>query len=127
MKLVFILCFSSLFSCQDDENPTFEKLSGQQFAGTFYGSTPFIKQSPIAVTLSFESNRFSGERENQVSPIICKGTYLITEQEIQFKNECTNEGVFKLSGAYSYKKSGDSLSIQRSDNGIMEAYQLIKK
>jgi hypothetical protein len=127
VKLVFILCISSLISCQDDENHTFEKLSGQLFTGTFYGSTPLTKQSPIAVTLSFESNRFSGESENQVSPIICEGTYLLTQQEIQFKNECTNEGVFKLSGTYSYKKSGDSLSIQRSYNGIMEVYQLIKR
>jgi len=126
-KVILILIFIILNSCKDQENTDFENLGSVAYSGTFYGSTPTTRHTPIEVTLYFSSNRFMGESENQYSPLICQGTYSLSDQEIQFKNECTNLATFKLDGTYSYHTSVDSLRLQRSENGMMELYVLKKK
>ena len=126
-KVILILSFIILNSCEDKENTDFENLGSVAYKGMFYGSTPTTRLAPIEVTLYFSSNRFLGESQNQYSPLICQGTYSLSGQEIQFKNECTNLSTFKLDGSYSYNPSVDSLRLQRSVNGIMELYVLKKK
>lgn len=126
-KVILILCFIILNSCEEKENTDFENLGSVPYKGMFYGSTPTTRHSPVEVTLYFSSNRFIGESENQYSPLICQGTYSFSGQEIQFKNECTNLATFKLDGTYSYNSSVDSLRLQRSENGITELYVLKKE
>jgi len=97
--------------------------------GTFYRSGPGIKYNASVVTIKFNNNTFEGSSTIENYPAICKGTFKISGQEVEFFNSCmwtaNFDWSFILSGKYKFNISNGKLLMARSyPNSVSDTYQL---
>lgn len=81
-KKIFIIAFLiTAFACNKNDN-TDSTLEGK-YVGIFERNNTNSK-----VELNFTNGAFSGESETVKFPAICNGIYTISENSIEFENQC---------------------------------------
>jgi hypothetical protein len=107
-------------------------------SGTYTGRflrVSMAYQGPVSVKINFSGKSFDGKAlDNNYPDNICRGTYQITGDSVNFKNECMSPPDFDrsliLSGKYRIYHVGDSLSISRMYPGTViysDTYSLKKE
>lgn len=119
--LIFVSILLMLFACNDDA------INNHRIDGDYIGT--FEKNGEnSAITLKFDNGTFTGTSEIQKFPAICKGTYVISNNLVNFKNECVWTAEFDwsliLSGEWNYNLEGKDLVLTNSNGSI---YNLTKK
>jgi hypothetical protein len=131
MKLVSFLLigFTVLFSCSDKENSQ-QPLAGD-YVGTFYRTRDNVKVLESAITLVFNNGEFSGGGANHQSPAVCRGTYSLGVNEVDFANQCFFTANFDwtliLSGKFTISETSEAIILSKeidSQNG--DFYELSK-
>ena len=130
--LLFFLLLMMVFtiSCTQNE-PDPVVLSGT-YTGSFTRISPNVDYRPSTVSLSFTGNKFSGSSSIEKYPAICKGTYMVGDDKIEFKNGCVwtadFEWTFILDGEFEWSVEGNELTITRRYNENMyDMYRLVKE
>ena len=123
--ILMILCVSCEYN---DVNKNTELAQGT-YKGQFVRSSPTAKYAPSNVTLTLTADRFIGKSDKAMYPAICRGTYKIEEQKIEFNNECARTAEFDLSnilsGEFNLSVDGSKLEMTRHHNGQTDHYKLI--
>ena len=109
----FIFAFLVLISCKNDEATEQIVIEDGIYIGTFQRRIVWAQSDTANVTLTFEANKWSGTSDRTKYPALCKGTYSIDGNTIQFENECAWTAEFDwtliLSGKYNIKINGNSI------------------
>ena len=83
------------------------------------------------MTLILDGNKFEGTSSIVKYPAICRGTFTLGGDEIEFRNGCAWTAEFDwsliLSGKFKFTKEGDEIVITKSDNGFFDIYRLKRK
>jgi hypothetical protein len=123
---IFLVVF---ISCQDDESINNKVLIQGTYKGQFFRVSPDANYEASNVTISFTSNRFSGESDVIKYPAICNGTYKINGQEIDFLNTCPWTAEFDwsyiLNGKFEFTINGNQLEMKKELNGVSDYYKLV--
>lgn len=125
LRLIFLLI---LVSCEYDSIDS-GPLQGV-YKGQFDRMLPAIDIAPSNVTLTLANGKFSGESDRAKFPAICKGSYKVVGQEIEFVNECVWTADFDwsliLSGKFQFHKDGRKLELTKnySPIGQIDTYHL---
>ena len=90
--------------------------------GTFIRTTPFAISKAANVSITFRDNNFEGASDKYRYPVICKGTFIVSGQEIEFTNTCgpwTADFDWSLiiSGKFKIIRTADSLELTRFFDG----------
>jgi hypothetical protein len=114
-------------SCHDD-SVTFELPDGT-YTGIFTRSNPHARFLTSTVVLTFNDHNFEGSSSIENYPSICKGSYKIIGNDIEFTDSCTwtadFDWSFILSGNFNISMSGAELLITRSYDGkVTDTYSL---
>lgn len=130
---ILLMAFSlALFSCEKDTD------SQETLTGTYTGTFQRIHNGaagPLSgVTLTFTTNGFSGGSDSSYYPAICKGTYSIEGNTVNFENSCVWPAHFDwtliLNGEYRIETNGDNLELRKYYNGTVQqedVYKLVKQ
>ncbi|WP_345006982.1 hypothetical protein [Snuella lapsa] len=103
------------FACDNNHDSVQSEINGE-YVGTFErdGNTS-------NVTLDFNNGIYSGESEVVKFPAICNGNYSISNNSIQFQNECIWTAEFDwtliLSDEWRYGLSGNTLILSKTNGG----------
>ena len=105
------------------------KFENSELIGTFYRTGPGIKYNASIVTIKIRNNTFEGTSKVQNYPAICKGTFKISGQEVEFFNSCqwtaNFDWSFILTGKYKFTIYDRKISMKRNyPNGVSDVYQL---
>ena len=126
---ILTLCvLTAMSACSDDDG------EGINIDGTYEGilgrSAPNIRYAPVAVKLTFNEGKFQGESDQEEFPATCEGTYKITNNRLEFNNDCTWStdfgSVVVPSGSFELEVAGDSLALTRKIGEFVERYQLTR-
>jgi hypothetical protein len=124
--LTFLLIL--LISCEDNDVNRNADFPLGTYTGQFIRSSPYRRTAASNVALSFTADEFSGNSDNTKYPAICKGTYKITGQEIEFTNNCAWTADFDwsyiLNGKFEITVNETQLEMTRFSNGQTDRYQL---
>jgi hypothetical protein len=123
----FLFVLLVLFSC--DKEKSF-KLDGP-YSGTFYRTRDGAKVLNSDVTLTVESNKFSGTSSNNNSPAICSGTFSTTEKEIDFLNGCMFtadfDGTLILNGKFKISEKAGEIVLSKEIDAQNGDFYVLKK
>ncbi|WP_017733640.1 hypothetical protein [Nafulsella turpanensis] len=122
--LLFIIC---MVSCEKEE-PEFKIVSGT-YTGYFFRIGPSVDYLPSEVTLEFNGNKFEGSSSIEKYPAICRGTFEISGNEIEFSNACPWTAEFDwtyiLGGKFEIFVEGTHLTLtRRYSNDLYDSYSL---
>lgn len=126
---VFVL-LATMFSCEKYEPKNVGPLDGT-YTGVFFRANPQANYQTADVTIVFDGNTFEGSSSIVKYPAICRGTYTLTGDEIEFTNLCVWTAEFDwtyiLNGKFKITKEGNQLRMTRNyDNATQHTYQLIQ-
>ncbi len=130
LLLILLVLFTS-FSCNtQDEMP--KGLENGTYIGYFGRSSPTEKYSAANVVLTLDNGNFTGSSAINYYPAICKGTYKIAGQEIEFSNGGAWTAQFDwsyiLEGKFKLEADGEKLRMSRGYAGtVSDIYVLTKK
>lgn len=117
-----------LISCENQSELALTELTLGTYKGHFTMSTQYAKYAPSKITLIFTTNGFLGEVDFNNNRAVCKGTYKITGQEIEFFNTCSETDEFYwtyvLNGKFELSVDAGQLEMRRYLNGGMYNYIL---
>jgi hypothetical protein len=105
-------------------------LSGT-YKGNFSRSSPLVKYASAEVTISFDDNSFEGTSNMIKYPAICRGTFSLSGNQIEFTNICAWTAEFDwsliLSGKYTFSINGDEIQFKRSYDEFNHDFYWLKK
>lgn len=105
-----------LSSCEDGEDFPLTKLEGT-YTGTFQRTSGTEVGEIANVTITFENNMWEGQSEKYRYPAICKGTYQIKGQIINFENQCMFTADFDwtliLDGDFEINQTTDTFTMTK--------------
>lgn len=131
-NLLFLLLVCGLSlnisGCDEPEIIGVDQLKGT-LTGYFIRSSPTTRYRPISVSINFTETAFEGTGEFDQFPAICKGTYILADNSIEFSNDCVWTADFDwtliLQGKWSIYGQDDKIIISRDHgNGLMDRYEL---
>lgn len=126
--IMTIIILFAFISCRNNSINRNVYLEIGTYDGKFIRSSPNAKYAPSNVTLIFTAERFSGESDKIKYPVICKGTYKVIGQEIEFNNECTsgNEGEWSsiLDGRLVLRVKGRTIEMTKHFGEYTDYYEL---
>ncbi|AFL83526.1 hypothetical protein Belba_0879 [Belliella baltica DSM 15883] len=112
----------------DDMDPTL--LQGQ-FTGTFERTVDGSSEGVESISLLLEGNSFSGEGGANRYPTICRGTFAVEGNKVNFSNSCFFTADFDwtliLSGDFRVERDEDELILSKNEGLIVDMYRLVKK
>jgi hypothetical protein len=115
-KIVLILGLIFLFSC-DKEEQISRKIPDGNYTSTFKREFVWFDCGIANITMTFSSNKWTGESERVKYPALCKGTYKIIGDTIIFENECGWTAEFDwsliLAGKYVLKQTENVVEFSR--------------
>ncbi|MEO7990715.1 MAG: hypothetical protein ABI663_14300 [Chryseolinea sp.] len=126
----FILAIAVLLSVSSCDNSIEANIKDGAYSGTFYRSNPGVKYTTAKVSITLKDNTFEGGSDTNRYPTICKGTYKISGEEIEFTNSCgpwTADFDWSLiiSGKFQITTEGDKVRLTRNyDGGFYDRYEL---
>lgn len=117
-------------SCNGDDQLIGE-LEGT-YIGTFQRAGTFSYDQISDVTLVFKDGRYEGKSSISKYPAVCRGSFSIINENIEFVNECPwtadFDWSFILEGKFNLYPDGNKVVIQRSyKEGGYDLYQLTKQ
>lgn len=123
MKINILLVLLGLFTILSCDNDDAQRDINGQYIGTFQRG-----ENSSNVGLTFNSKDFSGESETVKFPAICNGNYSITNNTINFENQCPWTAEFDwsliLSDTWIFSFANDTLTLT---NSIGDIYTLTKQ
>lgn len=127
--LLILSCLTlCIVSCKKTKCPS------PGFDGTYKGTFQRLPGGGLAqVTLTFASGNWSGVSDTRNYPALCKGTYTLSTDSINFANQCVFtadfDGTLILHGGYKKVQHGDSLILTRnvSVHSAQNVYKLKKQ
>ena len=131
MKLTLILLpviIVSLFACDNNDIEKIELANGV-YKGTFYRTSPTADWMVSNVTLTLDNGSYTGESDIAKYPAICRGSYTVSGQSVEFTNECPwtaeFDWTFILSGSFKIAFNGSEITLTRVyDANTFDTYKL---
>ena len=121
-----LFIFAMIFGCDGSESP-FDIFQGN-YEGTFTRTSPTAFYPPADVTLTLRDGKFTGESNSPKYPAICKGTYRIDGDVIEFTNECVWTADFDwtliLNGKFTLSEQGDQIVMRKQMGDVSDTYIL---
>ena len=119
MKYLFlIICLTLLFACESEDQVD-RKLPDGNYSGTFQRQHVWAESDTANITITINSNEWSGTSDIEKYPALCNGTYLIIGDTIIFENECVWTADFDwsliLDGKYILKETGNLIEFSYDD------------
>ena len=119
-----------MLSCEKDEPVKIGPLDGT-YTGIFFRASPQGNYATADVTLVFKGNTFEGLSSIAKYPAICRGTYTITGDEIEFTNLCVWTAEFDwsyiLDGKFTITIEGNEIMMTRDyDDYRRDTYKLVQ-
>ncbi|HEX8547275.1 MAG TPA: hypothetical protein VF691_09960 [Cytophagaceae bacterium] len=119
-RLVFIY---TLFSGKNRE------LEIADYQGTYSGTFNRYSNSedvvPTNVTLNLRAGKFWAKSQNEQAPGVCRGRYIISGDEIEFRNECMwispSDPSLVLNGRYKLYKDKNNLQLKMTSDSEEDA------
>ncbi|WKK73516.2 hypothetical protein QYS49_16285 [Marivirga salinae] len=130
-KFLFVIILIISASCQlNDLEPVI--ITDGTYTGFFGRSSPNAKYQASDVTLIFKGNTYQGQSSIQKYPAICRGTFTMKGNKIEFTNECPWTAEFDwtyiLTGEFDIYKEGEEIIIQRSyGEETYDTYRMTKQ
>ena len=124
-----LILMVACISCEYNDVNRNTELSQGTYKGQFIRSSPNARYAPSNVTLTLTADRFIGESDKVKYPAICRGTYKVKGQKIEFNNECAWTTEFDwsyiLSGEFNLSVDGKKLEMTKYGNGHSDYYKLV--
>ncbi len=123
LGLLIVLGFVLITSCNKNDDENYQTEVNGEYIGVFErnGNTSNVE-------LNFTNGRYSGESEVEKFPAICNGDYSMSNNSIEFKNDCVWTAEFDwgliLEGPWKYTIE-DNILILTKSNG--DKYTLNKQ
>jgi hypothetical protein len=115
------------WSCNPTENVDPTSMQGQ-FTGTFERMVDGQSLGVASIGLLLEGNSFSGSGGPNRYPVICNGTFTVSENRIIFENACFFTADFDwsliLNGSWQVNQQGGELILRRSADTLVDVYRL---
>ena len=133
VKRLFFVALIVSFSACDQESSGFSGTFDEPttYEGVFIRSAPSIRTRPIDVTVTFNENTFSGTIGEDNYPAICEGTFVLSNNVIEFTNACYWTANFDwsliLSGEWSIEGDLEELTLTKKTGDFTDWYFLKKK
>lgn len=123
---IFIISLIFLVSCDNDEQID-RKLASGTYIGTFQREHVLYDTDTANITITFNSNEWSGTSDIEKYPALCHGTYSIIGEFIYFENDCGWTAEFDhsliLGGKYSLNESDSIIEfIKVYQSNTIEAF-----
>jgi hypothetical protein len=124
--LTLFILLGLIISCDKEDQVI--TLTDETFTGTFQRD-PVWSDGPISnVSISFTSDKWTGQSDSEKYPALCHGSYVIDGSKITFVNDCVWTAEFDwsliLSGEYSISFENGTLEISRDySNATTDAYK----
>ncbi|MGY6521462.1 MAG: hypothetical protein ACXIUD_07030 [Mongoliitalea sp.] len=116
-----------LAACNEKQDVDPALLQGQ-FTGTFERIVDGQSLGVASIGLLLEGNSFSGSGGPNRYPVICNGTFSVSENRITFENACFFTADFDwsliLSGTFRLSRVGGEYILQRSNDNLVDTYRL---
>ena len=127
---ILILFAVLLSACEkDDDNNTSNEseLPYGLYRGTFHRTG----MDTANVSLNIQANYFEGSSEaGRFYPAICRGSYTIDRNGIQFQDSCAWQANFDwtliLNGRFELSKNGNEVRLKRENGRSTDEYQLTR-
>lgn len=114
-------------SCQTTDETQVGPLNGT-YTGIFYRTSSGATHEISNVTLILEGNRFEGTSSIVKYPAICRGTFILGDNVIEFENGCAWTAEFDwsyiLSGKFRATQEGDEVVMTKTYSGFYDTYRL---
>jgi hypothetical protein len=119
---VAIITSAALISCdKSDESPI-------SLNGRYMGSFSRTGMDTSEVTLLFVNNTYSGQSNRTNYPAICRGSFDVDDNTIQFADSCSWTANFDwsliLSGQYSISYNDGAVRIWKTNGTVTDEYLL---
>lgn len=107
-----------------------DKSDGASFSlsGRYMGSFSRTGMDTSSVTVNFSGNRFDGQSDQLHYPAICRGSFDLDENTIQFTDSCSWTANFDwsliLSGQYSISYNDGTVRIWKTNGTVTDEYLL---
>jgi hypothetical protein len=120
-----------LFACEDNDIEKIELANGT-YNGTFYRTSPAADWMVSNVTLTLTDGSYTGESDIARYPAICRGTYTVSGQNVEFANACPwtaeFDWTFILSGNFKIASNDGEIILTRVyDANTIDTYKLKKQ
>ncbi len=126
--LAIIVAVFAMAGCKKDRASS-SSLSGD-YTGTFVHSTIAGRYMTAHVTVHLGKNDFSGSSDMVNYPAICRGTWEVSGNALQFNDQCIWPANFDwtliLTGSYEYHFDGKHLSLSNNIPDNTNQYELDK-
>jgi len=124
--LTIFIFFGLLISCEKEDQDI--SIADETFTGTFERNPVWSDGRISNVSLTFTSEKWTGQSDSEKYPALCHGTYLIKGNKITFVNECAWTAEFDqsliLSGEYLISLKNGRLEISRDySNATADLYK----
>jgi hypothetical protein len=123
VKKIFLLVGSLILfqlNCETDHD-RIDRIPDGTYIGTFQRQLAFGGGDTAHVTITFSSNKWTGQSYRFHYPALCHGTYNIDKNKIVFANDCVWTAEFDwtliLSGEYDFSTNGNHLTIYHDYSG----------
>ena len=128
LGLIWLIVIVTLGSCEKTSNIDVISLNGT-YKGTFQRKIDGSGQISN-VTITFSDTNWLGDTQFSKYPALCKGTFSLSDNTINFENSCPWTAEFDwtliLSGKYQVKSYGDTIEISRDLTAYKDVYLLTK-
>lgn len=120
-----------LSGCENNDIKNIELTDGT-YTGIFYRTSPTADRVASNVTLTFNDGIFQGASDSTKYPAICKGTYVVSGQQVEFTNQCPWTADFDwtliLSGTFKITGEDGQIVMTRPHNtNTFDTYKLTKQ
>jgi len=117
-NLILIASLIILIACDSDEQID-RKLPNGVYVGTFQREYVWADSDTANITITINSNEWSGNSDIEKYPALCHGTYSIIGDTIIFQNECVWTADFDwsliLDGKYILEGTGNLIEFSYDD------------
>lgn len=127
---ILILFAVLLSACEkNDDNTT---LNGTELPyGHYQGTFHRTGMDTAKVSLNIQADYFEGSSEfSRFYPAICRGSYTIDANGIQFQDSCIWQANFDwtliLNGRFELSRNGNEVRLKRENGNSTDEYQLTK-
>ena len=112
---IFVLLF--FISCEKKDEQIDRKIPDGKYTGTFHREIVWSDNDTANITMTFSSDKWTGNSEKMYYPALCKGTYKIIGDTIIFENECFWPAHFDwsliLGEKYAFKQTENVIEFSR--------------
>lgn len=130
-SVILLVILGLMSACEHNDIGPAELKNGT-YAGIFYRTSPTADGMVSHVTLTLENGTYTGQSDIPRYPAICRGSYVISDQNIEFTNECPwtaeFDWTFILSGTYTISRSDNQIILKRVYNDdTFDTYELTRQ